>query len=187
MKYIKDLFTSHQPPQPTFVELVKNYFSFLQEDFGFSISIVRKKSSDDPFEDGLVEYRTLKTVITVDLEHRGGVIVDLGPVNEPFVAQTSLFTVIEFLSEEKDKDLLSLRQSPSGNWNFRVEQQIIQAADVLRRYSHQLFSDSFLWMELLKYSLEKTQRWYRHIPDPNLRESELERYLKSKMENKPPG
>ncbi len=186
MKYLGKLFASNRTAQPTFVKLVEAHFGFLVGKYGFTISTKPLRSSSDRFEDGWVEFRTQQTTISVVPARNAETYVDLWPTGEPPITRTSLYEVVQYLSDEKERALDSRGHSQGGNWKLWVESQIIQQADILRKYGDQIFGAGFDWFDLLKYRLERAQRFYQHNSAVASSEAELKRYLDSKSHLGPP-
>jgi hypothetical protein len=159
-----------------FTELVKKYFRFLVDEFGFSVA--NEEHNRQMFGDRVVEYRSPTTVVTVSSE--GFVLTEFGPASEPHVAHFLLFNVISFFDAklaEAEKSALGNVRQPRRN----QESQIARSAELLHQFGEPMLKGDFTqWNEIGQYIDRIAHEKTKASTGRELGPTALTDYLKSK-------
>lgn len=166
----------------SFPEIVRKYFGFLEYIYGFSV-VKEKMYEDQPFGDGIVEFRSSRSTIYVRLD-RGDVLIDILPSSEPEIAKLSLDVIVDFLTNGKETNLVQFLES-SNRIEPRVEDQLKLYSDFFLKYVAPLLQGDFSWwINACKYFQEKMRTTYRSWTGEELPENEpFDAYIKSKEDS----
>ncbi|MCH7589365.1 MAG: hypothetical protein IIC78_15215 [Chloroflexi bacterium] len=143
----------------TFQEMVERNFSYLTNEFGFSM--VRKHSSES-FGNALLEYQTEKTFLRIALD-RSQVLIDVKPLSSTDDSWFGLPSLVEFLAPDFDETAYIFPEK-WDDYDDMIEWQIERVARILRQYCEPILSGKFSkWKKVDKMRLKKIRREYKDI------------------------
>jgi len=144
--------------QENFFDLVKQNFEYLLKEYGYSITT--SNLSSDILDYGIVEYRTNKAIISIQLD-RNDVIIILGPINEPEIVWLSIENVVNYLNFINNESFIDLCNDFDNNTEFRMKTRISKCAKVLKDSCQNfLIGDFSQWPEICKFTLKNIKDIY---------------------------
>lgn len=129
-----------------FAEIVKKYFHYLIDDYGFHI--VEERYAPESFGNSLVVFQLNSTFISLSRD-RGDIYLDIGSVSSPKNTY-NLGTVIEFLRPQDYQQIkvFGFPKLPDDPYK-RIEIPVRYWATLLRQYCEPILSGDFSqWNEL---------------------------------------
>ncbi len=162
----------------TFSSLVRQYFGYLMDDYGFSVT--EDVFSSQPYSHGEIEFRSSTTVVSIGLD-RFDIFVDIGPSAEPRIARLSLQRIVEFLTQGKETFILNpdSRSSPKAT----IESRLARSATGLRQHCDPVLRGDFSWwLDALGYFLKHLQDQYHSMTGLAFPENDqFAMYIRSKQ------
>lgn len=167
MKNIMKHLRLEKDPKTTFTEVVKENFSFLIEDFDFSLSIRPTKRRNDPFIDGAPIFRSSRMTIGFEIDFGGVVTVLLSSEKDPeLFAPTVLASIIRFLSPDLPMTSRFVWPVKGEKWEPWITRQIIEQAKMLRKYSYQILDkESSEWIDYIVHDRKQAEILYQATPN----------------------
>ena len=136
-----------------FGDLVAKRFGYLVDDYNFHESQLCYYSMGQ----AVVEFRHAKlgTVIRIELERGGWILLNIGSASMPQASWSSLDTTVEFLDPEAHEAVFVFPQYP-GRPEQDMDAQLTRLANVLRRYCEPILSGQFSkWGPLVEFRKQK--------------------------------
>ena len=164
----------------SFSSLVKQYFGYLIDEYNFQI---KREYDSFNFNNSSVEFHSPMTIVVVTLE-RGATFVLIGPSSEPEIARLSLESIIDFLSQGRDTDLIDTKDT-IGNIRLQTEYCLSRYATLLQNYGDSVLRGDFSWwVDACKYTLAKIHDTYRSLTSEEPpKDDPLAEYIKIKEAN----
>jgi hypothetical protein len=110
----------------SFVESIKQYYLFLQNEYGYSVKFILYKEQE-PWSDGIITYFSAKTIIEI-LKDRDSIEITIQPAKDPIISRINVRTILEAINVPEMAD----------NWKFinqeEIENKISKYAQLLRKY-----------------------------------------------------
>jgi hypothetical protein len=161
----------------TFSGLVKQYFDFLDSDYGYSK--IEEIDRSDPFEIGTIQYKSEKMLVIMEMGPRD-FFISLGPVNEPVDARLSPFTINNYLIQNKE---LPVTTWPREEKAIRVEKRCVRDSAILReKCITLLYGDFSWWLDALDFLLSREKQSYKIRTGKDYPVSTLEKYINAKRD-----
>ena len=161
----------------SFPNLVNKHFGYLIDNYHF---VERKKLyRSEPFSDGVIEFRSAQTVISVR-KNRDEIMIRVGPVSDPDISRLSIGDIASFINQSKRLSPFEDIDLPTAS-EARVEKQITIYANLLKQYCEPMLRGDFSWwMDAFKYFAQNVKEEYRSATGLDLPIKDFDEYIRSK-------
>lgn len=146
--------------QYSFTDRAKEHFSYLMDDYGYSVA--EERYEPEAFGNSLVRFHSRMVDISIVLD-RGQVLVDISPYLSQSNYQFGLPSLLDFLRPGTETSVYVFPETWE-DYDDMVEQQLVRLAHTLREDGGQLLTGEFSdWEAVYQREKKRAEEGYRKL------------------------